>query len=179
MHDALDLYHSNAYLAHYGVKGMKWGIRKYRTENGTWKKKARIGSAERVRQKQKYFKSKISEHDDNVLMRNTVNDWRRGRVSSLEAKARHRENRNNETLANRIIKNGILPSGLGGFGYTDIARGRYTRYRDAGRSKTEAALQGAGAMGMTLASKSLIAGAAALAGVNITNRIMDNFDIFN
>lgn len=55
---AYQLYHSyepswrdslNNELYHYGVKGMKWGVRKYTNSAGNRVRKAGIGTATRVR----------------------------------------------------------------------------------------------------------------------------------
>ena len=85
------------YISHHGVKGMRWGIRRYQNYDGTYKKKAKIGSIGRVRQKQQVIKSKINSDgilgkgDTNFIRRTIVNDYRRGRVKQLENKARNRE----------------------------------------------------------------------------------------
>ena len=129
-------------LYHYGVKGMRWGVRRYQNENGKWEKKAKIGSAERVRQKQAMFRSKIANRgkgDASSIRRNTINDWRRGRIAELEAKAKNREardkllkNRNKENLkdfaktsAHRYLTNRYVPT---------MQRGSYHRYRNEGSS---------------------------------------------
>lgn len=148
------LYHGDFYdddwyddaLYHHGVKGMKWGVRRYQNYDGTYKNKAAVGSIARVRQKQKMFKSKINSDgvlgkgDTNFIRRTTVNDWRRGRINQLEAKAQNRE-------AIRAFKKNRTKSNAKRVGITAAKRvglnalvdpttsGRYSRWRDAGNGR--------------------------------------------
>lgn len=169
----------NTSLYHHGIQGQKWGVRRYRNEDGTVTEEGKrhystatntsniarlanakyFGTAKRVRDKQQMFKNKIAKsNDSNILLRNTVNDWRRGRIAQLETKAQHREAKNawkkdkgnSEKLsdlrkkrANRVVKNGLL--NYGELSMSTVMRGKYNRYRDAGDSVTKAALKTAGA----------------------------------
>lgn len=147
-------------LYHYGVKGMRWGIRKYRDENGIVQKKARLGSAERIRQKQRLYQNHLDRsNDSDLIIRNTLNDYRRGRIAQLNTKAKHREAkeayRKNRTIENkwavkdarneRIVKNGILPM----LNVSTSARGKYNRYKSTGKSESTALLATAANVAVT------------------------------
>lgn len=155
------LYHSDfynefmydEYLMHYGVPGMKWGVRKFTDSHGNRVKKARLGSAKRARQKQEMFRDKInnSKLAEGGIADNVVNTWREGRVNALEYKAKHREARNayrknrgsktaktnlRKARTQRLIYNGGQTVATLPFGGTIPAqlatttiRGAYAKYR--------------------------------------------------
>lgn len=151
----MEYYRTNE-LYHHGIKGQKWGVRRYQNEDGTWIKKARIGSAERVRQKQAMFNSKIAKNgqgDASNIRRNTINDWRRGRVAALDQKAKNREARDKlikeggaknlknfaKTSASRFATNNFLWNGSPTSISANLVRGSYHRYRNEGSGKAGAA----------------------------------------
>ena len=55
MANALDFYDREMYLAHYGIKGQKWGVRRFQNSDGTWtaEGKARYGDSGMTRQDKK------------------------------------------------------------------------------------------------------------------------------
>lgn len=172
-------------LYHHGVKGMKWGVRRYRSSDGSLHDKAPIGSSARVRQKQEMFRSKINSDgilgrgDIGVIRRNTINDWRRGRIAQLETKAQNREARENyrknktsenkkklhKTTRARLVKNGVLS-------VNTSMRGHYNRQRQEGHGvagsvvRTGLTATGAGSIGMPVSE--------VLSGRQYKQRYVDN-----
>lgn len=70
----MDWEHNDDYLIHYGVKGQRWGERRYRNEDGTLTAEGRehYGLAKRMkRNKERYGKrivwSGLEEGENNVL----------------------------------------------------------------------------------------------------------------
>lgn len=166
----LPSYTDSLYLAHHGIKGQHWGVRRFQNEDGTrtaagkkryygtsnYNRMRRgdyaLGTAARTRQKQQMFENKIKKSgDSNALIRNTINDWRRGRVAQLKTKADHREakeryraDKSKENLqalrsarAARVVKNGLNPA-------STTSRGVYNRYRDNGHDIATSLLRSAG-----------------------------------
>jgi hypothetical protein len=114
-------YMDDLYLMHHGIKGQKWGIRRFQNEDGSrtslgkqhernsvsgvisrndagtsnlkrLRNAGAIGSSDRVRRKQQMLDNKIAKTGDkNVILRTQLNDRRRGRIAQLKTKAEHRE----------------------------------------------------------------------------------------
>lgn len=166
----LPSYTDSLYLAHHGIKGQHWGVRRFQNDDGTRtdagkkryygtsnynrmrRRDYALGTAARTRQKQQMFENKIKKSgDSNALVRNTINDWRRGRVAQLKTKADHREakeqyraNKSKENLqalrsarAARVVKNGLNP-------VSTTSRGVYNRYRDNGHGVAASLLRSVG-----------------------------------
>lgn len=162
-------YYGEPYLSHHGIKGQKWGVRRFQNEDGSYtdagskryassgKSTARIGSSQRVRQHQQRILDKINNDkgDKNILLRNTVNDYRHGRIAALENKARSREAleryKQNKTSENRgqvirqygerYLKNAVLGGGSILNVTTPMLRGTYNRYRGNGEDYVKAGIK--------------------------------------
>ena len=180
-----------AYLAHHGIQGQKWGIRRFQNEDGSrtslgrqhenntsnlrrLKNASAIGSAARVRQKQQMFENKINKSNDkNIVTRNILNDLRRGRIAQLKTKAEHREaknhwrrNKNSENLKQlRSARlNRVGKNGI--FSVVPNSRGTYNRYRNNGGDIAKSVLKTAG--------KVVATGAAIKVGERIVNNLILN-----
>ena len=179
-------YYGEPYLSHHGIKGQKWGVRRFQNEDGSYTdagakryaesgvRTARIGSSKRVRQRQQYFLDKINNsNDNNLITRNVVNDYRHGRIMALENKAKSREAleayRKDKTKENRAevirsygeryLKNSLLGGGAQ-LNTSAILRGAYNRYRGNGDDFIKAGLKSIGKF-----TYPEIAGVAAIAGM--------------
>ena len=132
-------------LEHYGVKGMKWGVRH---------DKPRLGTSARTLAKRDRIQAKINKGGDrNIVYRNTINDYRRGRVQALNRKAEHRKAAENYrsgkgsrdklrmARANRLVYNVGSKAMLG---VSNRSRGQYNRYRSNGETVTNSVLKTVG-----------------------------------
>lgn len=150
----------NTYLVHHGVKGMKWGVRND-------KRRSAIGTSARVGEKIDMFNKKIAKSDHNVIARNTINDYRRGRVAALKLKQANRAAKENyrakKTKVNaenldvsrmNRVRNVARPA----FGVGIVTRGSYNRYRSNGDSFVKSTAKAA--------TKSIAVGAAVGMGYN-------------
>lgn len=102
------------YLMHYGVKGMKWGIRKKRSEPVTkWGQRRKKAEDHNRKIKEQWERVK---NDPNVS-KETYNRARNARLKNL---------------AGRFFVSGVAGKSI---------QGQYYQYRDAGETKTKALLK--------------------------------------
>ncbi|MBQ8084185.1 MAG: hypothetical protein IJ241_08430, partial [Clostridia bacterium] len=95
-----------------------------------------------------------------IILRNTVNDWRAGRIKQIDRKIENRRAKRaykqekttankkalHDARVNRFVKNGL--ASMTGVDVTSI-EGKYTRYRSNGKAAVDAGLMAAGAVFVT------------------------------
>lgn len=173
------------YLVHHGIKGQKWGVRRFQYDDGSrtpsgkqrygntsnikrlLTSKHRLGSIERAQEKRDMLQAKIAQGGDkNFLYRNTVNDWRAGRAEAIGRKIAHRQAKldykknktteNYSKLTDARVKR-LLYNGI--LVPAPDLEGRYKRQRQNGKSVVDAALiAGLGTVALSLVIGGLVGG---------------------
>lgn len=109
----------NDYLAHYGVKGMKWGVRKKREPVTKWGQRRATARAHNEKIKSEWQRQKSLQ--------------KQGKVSKSDASYRNARRARTRNIVGRVA------AGSTGFGKS--LQGRYYQHRENGKSITEAALR--------------------------------------
>ena len=109
----------NNYLAHYGVKGMKWGVRKRRDPVTKWGQRRATARAHNEQIKSEWERQKSLQ--------------KQGKVSKSDASYQNARSARTRNLAGRAAATSV------GFGKS--LQGRYYQHRENGKSVTEAALR--------------------------------------
>lgn len=138
----------NDYLAHYGVKGMKWGVRKKRDPVTKWGQRRATTRAHNEKIKSEWQRQKSLQ--------------KQGKVSKSDASYQNARRARTRNLAGRAA------AASTGFGKS--LQGRYYQHRENGKSVTEAALRTYGRQ----VAVSVAAGAALNVGRTLVTQYLRN-----
>lgn len=163
----------NIYIAHHGIKGQKWGVRRFQYNNGNLTpegqkryggntsnirrlltSKKRFGSVERVQEKRDMLQAKIAKRGDkDFFTRNFRNDKLAGKAARLDRKIAHRQAKQ-EYLKNKTSENKrkLREARMRRFLFNGIlsvkpeVEGKYKRHRQNGESVVDSVLSSSGEM---------------------------------
>lgn len=131
------------YLAHYGVKGMKWGVRKRREPLTKWGQRRARTNLHNQEIKMRYQKAKADVASGKISK--TSSEYRKARFNRIK------------NLGGRAVASFVAGKS---------AQGRYYQYRDRGETKVKALLKTAGRQSLSSAAiRAGIVGGTAVVGL--------------
>ena len=192
----------NTYLIHHGIKGQKWGVRRYQNEDGSYTNagRRRLRGSERTQNKIDRIQKRIDKSDHNVIARNTINDYRRGKLQELTWKRDYQKSKEQYKDTRKAYKRGeadrsqvrkdqsSMYDNRNRYQNSKYVRdwtnamlpftgrqmaGGYERRRSVGYSVAESALKSVGAAALTYASFRLAKKGAIAVGNKAYDSILD------
>lgn len=169
---------NHIYLAHHGIKGQKWGVRRFQYEDGSLTSAGKkrydgntsnvkrlltskhgFGTIARAQEKRDMLQNKIAKSGDRNVVSRSINDWRAGRIKQIDRKIENRsakkaylKNRtaeNKERLGRARVDRLVKNGVLGQIPNNVIAQGKYDRHRQNGNTIATAALKTIGGVALT------------------------------
>ena len=97
----------NSYLAHHGVLGMRWGVRRYQNKDGSLKRSVKAD----LKNKRKLYKES-TKTDDPKKISKAYNDYLTTRIKSDRLNSKNPEKAELRTYAKEYVRNGGINDGV-------------------------------------------------------------------